>query len=136
MNGPVDILYNNVNGLTSKKDSLHHILEMRKPDVVALCETKLHANSNLEIDNYKTVKSNLKAGKEGLLIAARKGTFDSIELVYESECKRIATAEIQYPEDVVRVIVVTCMGEIFFCFDNHDGFAWLGIIPKLRACGV
>ena len=104
--GPVDILYNNINGLTSKKDSLHHILQIRKPDVIALCETKLHANSNFEINDYKTLKSNLKAGKEGIIIAARKGTFNSCEMVFESECKRIATAEIQYPEDVVRVIVV------------------------------
>ena len=79
---------------------------MVKPEVIALCETKLHANSQLEIEDYKTVKSNLKAGKEGILIAARKGTFISIELIFESESRNIATAEIEYPEDSVRIVVV------------------------------
>ena len=79
---------------------------MRQPDIVALCETKLHANSKFEIDGYKTVKSNLKAGKEGILVAAKNGSFNSIELVYESEMKNIATADIQYPQDTVHVIVV------------------------------
>ena len=77
---------------------------MVKPEVIALCETKLHANSKLEIPDYKTFKSSLKAGKEGILIAARKGTFTSIELIFESESKNIATAEIEYPEDTVRVV--------------------------------
>jgi exonuclease III len=79
---------------------------MRRPDIVALCETKLHENSKFEISGYKTLKSNLKAGKEGILVAVRQGTFNSIELVYESELKNIATAEIQYPEESVQVVVV------------------------------
>ena len=102
----IKIYYNNINGLTSKKDSLNHILQMVKPEVVALCETKLHANSTFELEDYKTLKSNLKAGKEGILIAARKGTFKSIEIIFESEAKNIATAEIEYPEEMVRVVVV------------------------------
>ena len=81
------------------------ILQMIKPDIVALCETKLHANSKLEFEGYETKKSNVKAGKEGILIAVREGTSQSFELVYENQLKNIVTAEIQYPEETVRVIV-------------------------------
>ena len=44
---------------------------MKQPDIVALCETKLHKNSTFDIDGYEVLKSNLKAGKEGLLVAVR-----------------------------------------------------------------
>ena len=77
------IYANNINGLTSKQDSLKLILEMVKPDIVALTETKLHLNSNFKIDGYEVIMSNLKLGKEGILIAAKKGTFCSIELIFE-----------------------------------------------------
>ena len=102
----IDVYYNNVNGLITKKDSLNHIIQMKLPDIVALCETKLHTNSKLEINGYQTLKSNLKAGKEGIIVAVRHGTFNSAEWVFESESKQIATAEIQYPEESIRVIVV------------------------------
>ena len=100
------IYANNINGLTSKQDSLKLILEMVKPDIVALTETKLHLNSNFKIDGYEVIMSNLKLGKEGILIAAKKGTFCSIELIFESVNKNIATTEIKFPNDKIRVIVV------------------------------
>ena len=75
---------------------------MRQPDLVALCETKLHRNSLLEIEGYKTVKSNLKAGKEGILIAAKQGSFNTIEKTYESEIRNLATFEVTYPEETLR----------------------------------
>jgi hypothetical protein len=78
---------------------------MRQPDLVALCETKLHRNSLLEIEGYKTVKSNLKAGKEGILLAAKQGSFNTIEKTYESELRNLATFEVNYPEETLRIIV-------------------------------
>ena len=99
------IYYNNINGLTSKKDSLDHILKIEKPDILALCETKLHANSKLEFEGYEARKSNLRAGKEGILVAAKQGTFTSIELIYESELKNIATFHIEYPYESVHIVV-------------------------------
>lgn len=101
----VELYYNNINGLLSKQDSLNHILAMKRPDLVALCETKLHKNSNFEISGYENRKVNLKAGKEGILIAAKNGTFNSMELIYEAESKQIATVEIEYPKDTLRLIV-------------------------------
>jgi hypothetical protein len=110
----LEIYYNNINGLISKQDSLNHILDMKKPDLVAvvvvvvvvvvisfsltaLCETKLHAKSTFDIEGYEVLKSNLKAGKEGILVAAKQGTFQTMELIFESESKQIATVEITYP---------------------------------------
>ncbi len=104
-NNQLEIYYNNINGVLSKQDSLNHILQMRKPDVVALCETKLHKNSKFEIKGYQTIKSNLKAGKEGILVAAKEGSFNAIQMIYESECRNIATVEVKYPEETVRIIV-------------------------------
>ena len=94
---------------------------MRQPDIVALCETKLHANSTFEIKGYKTLKCNLKAGKEGILVAAKEGTFNSMEMVYESELKQIATVEIHYPEDVARLVVVHGPQEAA-CQDEKEDF--------------
>ena len=101
----LELYYNNINGLISKQESLKQILAMKKPDIVALCETKLHRNSKFDIKGYKVLKSNLKAGKEGILIAAKEGTYDTMELVYEAESRNIATVEIEYPKDTVRIIV-------------------------------
>ena len=78
---------------------------MKKTDLIALCETKLHKNSQFGIEGYEVKKSSLRAGKEGILIAAKKGTFNSMELIYEAESKQIATAEIEYPCETLRLIV-------------------------------
>ena len=105
-NSSIDVLYNNINGLLSKQDSLCHIIQMKQPDLVTLCETKLHKNSNFDIQGYNVIHSNLKAGKEGILVAAKQGTFNSIEKTYEAESRNIATVEIEYPEDTLSVVVV------------------------------
>ena len=102
----VEVYYNNINGLICKQDSLNHILQMREPDLLTLCETKLHKNSTFELEGYEVRKSNLKAGKEGILLAAREGSFSTIDLIYESEQRNIATFEVAYPNDTLRVIVV------------------------------
>ena len=99
------LYYNNINGLITKQDSLCDIVQMREPDLIALCETKLHTNSKFEIDGYKVLKSSLKAGKEGILVAAKKGTFNNIELIYEAVSKQIATVEIEYPNTILRLTV-------------------------------
>ena len=102
----LEIYYNNVNGLLSKQDSFSHIIQMRQPDIVTLCETKLHKNSKFEVPGYEVIKSNLKAGKEGILVALKVGTFNNKDLIFESENRNIATAEIIYPEDTLRIVVV------------------------------
>ena len=79
---------------------------MKKPDVITLCETKLHKNSTFDLEGYEVEKSNLKTGKEGILVAAKEGTFCRMKKTYESEDRNIATVEINYPQDAVRFVVV------------------------------
>jgi exonuclease III len=52
------------------------------------------------------LKSNLKAGKEGMLVAAKHGTFCKMEMVFESDERNLTTVEVTYPNDVVRFVVV------------------------------
>ena len=119
-NQKIELYYNNINGLLSKQDSLNDILDMRSPDVVALCETKLHAKSKYEIKGYEVVKSNLKAGKEGILVAVKNGTFNTIEKVYETESRQIATFEIVYPKEKLRITVVHGPKEDSSCDEKDD----------------
>ena len=56
-------MYNNINGLLSKQESLNHIVQMKKPDLVTICETKLHKNSKFDLEGYEVKKYNLKAGR-------------------------------------------------------------------------
>ena len=51
------------------------------------------------------LKSNLKAGKEGILVAAKNGTYNKMELIYEADSKQMATFEIGYPNNNVRLTV-------------------------------
>ena len=67
---------------------------------------KLHKNSNFDIQGYNVIRSNLKVGKEGILVAAKQGTFNSIEKTYEAESRNLTTVEIKYPEDTLSVVVV------------------------------
>ena len=79
------------------------------PDVVALCETKRGVCSRRkkeEITGYEVIEKNTKKGKEGLLIAAKLGTFHTIEEVTESELKNILTVRIRYANTVVRIVVL------------------------------
>ena len=87
MDNNIDVYYNNINGLLSKQDSLVRILQMKQPDVVTLCETKLHKNSQYDIDGYEVLKSSLKAGKEGIIVTVKEGTFENAEIIFESDRK-------------------------------------------------
>ena len=97
-------MYNNINGLTSKKDSLSNILKVEQPDVVCLCETKLGKGDKWCIKDYEGIVSNYKRGKEGLAIAVRCGTFISFEKVSEDN-NNILSVRVNYPESTFRIIV-------------------------------
>ena len=45
------IYYNNINGLTTKKQSVGLVLDSSTPDIVALCETKLGSKSEPKLPN-------------------------------------------------------------------------------------
>ena len=103
------VYYNNINGLLSKLESLKQVIKVCTPDIVALCETKLGALSKPKIDGYEIVYRNFKRGKEGLLVAAKVGTFTSIEKVSvetdESDEKNVLAVLVKYPSISLRVIV-------------------------------
>ena len=69
-----------------------------------MCETKLGENENCNIEGYETIPSNFKRGQEGLIVAARSGTFASMDKVSESY-NNILSVQIVYPERTLRVIV-------------------------------
>ena len=99
------IYFDNINGFASKKDSLEQIVKIQEPDIIGLCETKQAKLNKCSISGYEGVVSNLKQGKEGFLVAAREGTFKSIELLSEIN-NQIVTVQIVYPNTTVRIILV------------------------------
>ena len=94
--------------MASKKESLNLAIGSSTPDIIALCETKLGSKSEPKIPSYEAVYHNFKRGKEGLLVAAREGTFLDIEKMTKDEedgDKNILAVQIVYPNFTLRVIV-------------------------------
>ena len=91
-----------------KRESLNQSISIAAPDIVGLCETKIGSLSRPKIQGYEAVYSNLKVGKEGLLVAAKEGTFMSIDKMTvdtEDSGNNILAAQIRYPNFNLRVIV-------------------------------
>ena len=89
------LFYCNVNGLISKRESLNQSISIAIPDIVGLCETKLGALSEPKIPGYEAAYHNLKQGKEGLLVAAKEGTFKSMEKVtMDTEDRNVLAVQI------------------------------------------
>ena len=44
----ITIFYNNINGITTKKDSIVKTVQDVKPDIIALCETRVGSVVTLE----------------------------------------------------------------------------------------
>ena len=113
----IKVMFNNINGFTSKKDSLEKIVASIDPDIIALCETKkgLRLKKD-ELKGYNVIESNVKHGKEGILVGVREGTFEAVREVTESPLKNIMTVQIVYPTVKIRLIVAhapqeSCNGE-------------------------
>ena len=99
------IYFNNINGYTSKQNSLFQITKSISPDIIALCETKVSATASPKIRGYETIVSNCKQGKEGFLLAIKEGTFISAEKISESNEKNILTSKVIYPQCSMRFII-------------------------------
>jgi exonuclease III len=82
---------------------LKSIVEIQKPDVVGLCETKTGEGDEWKVEGYEGIVSNYKRGQEGSIVAARCGTFVSMEKV--SELSNILAVQIVYPAITLRMIV-------------------------------
>ena len=100
------VMYNNINGFPSKKESLFKIVDSVDPDILALCETKKSRGIKKdELSSYEVVENPLKLGKEGLMVCVKKDSFNSIKEVTDTELKHILTVRIVYPCMNIRVIV-------------------------------
>ena len=69
----------NINGYATKKESLKNIIEVVKPDIIGLVETKFAKNKNIEMEGWEPFKRNCSKGKAGVMCALRKGTFKSAQ---------------------------------------------------------
>ena len=99
-------MYNNINGYSSKKESLATIVDSIDPDILALCETKKSGGiKEDELSAYEVIEKPLKVGKEGLMVCAKKGTFTYIREVTDTELKSVLTVRVVYPLFNLRVIV-------------------------------
>ena len=106
--------YNNVNGYGTKSHSISKIVGGLSPDIVALCETKRpppppskkNTKKKELIPGYEIMERNLKIGREGLLIGAKKNTFSNMQDVTESELKNLFTVRIFFQNFVLRVILI------------------------------
>ena len=55
---------------------------------------------------YKVIEKNLKRGKEGILFGVRKGTYNSVREITDTEMKNIMTLKIEYPTFNLRVVIL------------------------------
>ena len=77
--------------------------------MVALCKTKRGCGvrkKRNEIPGYEIIERNTKRGKEGLMIALKRGTFHSVEEVSNTNLTNILTVRIQYRQETVRIILL------------------------------
>ena len=102
--------YNNINGIKSKYTSLVNIIKRQvKPEVFAICETKLNNQSKLRhlFPDYELVTRTCKQGKGGLLIAVQRNVFMNVVGVTSSLSKNILVARLVVsPYFAVRLILV------------------------------
>ena len=107
----VRLYYNNINGLTSKTESLKKILGCLSPDIVALCETKLSKatkgvlSKNFDERVYSIIPRFTKAGKEGLVIAVKHNTFKSVLDVTTTELNTIMSVRLSTGVNNIRLIL-------------------------------
>ena len=121
-------MYSNINGYTTKKDSLSRIVESVEPDIIALCETKkLGRLKEEELAEFDVVEKDLKPGQEGLLVAVRKCTSKSMKEVTETELKTVMTVRIEYPHVNLRVIVAHAPQETDKCETRIEFYEELSV---------
>ena len=65
-----------------------------------------NVNSNFSMSGYEVQMSNLRYGKEGILIAVKNGTCSSLCKVHESDSRNLTTFELNFPKVTLRVIIL------------------------------
>ena len=92
--------------MISKRQSLTQAINISNPDILALCETKLGAKSMPKIPGFEPIYENMVYGKEGLVVAAKEGTFISVDKVTEKTDEgNVLSVKVRYPNFTLRVIV-------------------------------
>lgn len=66
------IFYQNVRGLKSKKNSLDNMLEEQKPTIIALVETHLHPEEDMNLEGYTIIRNDRSEKGGGILIAYKE----------------------------------------------------------------
>ena len=100
------LFYININGYTSKRDSMKDIIQRTSPDIIVLCETKVGSKKKWNIENYESVSRNCSFGKGGILVAAKYGTYNSFLEVTKSKNDGILVARMEYGKRVIRIVAV------------------------------
>ena len=81
------VLYNNINGIKLKQNSLKRIIEEENPTFIGISETKLTDDDKLEIEGYcvKRVNREKAGGGGGVLIAFKKCLKNVVIVVREEK---------------------------------------------------
>ena len=107
----IKLFYNNINGLSSKTESLKKIMSTLGPDIVVLCETKLSKstkgvlNHTFDKKQFTVIPRFTKAGKEGLVIAVKHNTFQSILDVTSTNLNTIMSVRLSSGQKNIRLIL-------------------------------
>ena len=59
------VFFVNVNGFSSKKDSIKQLIQEHSPDIVLLTETKVSTKVSIKIDGYQVFPAVRKKGSGG-----------------------------------------------------------------------
>ena len=83
------------------------IINEVKPQIIALCETKLASGQTIKnaLPDYEICQRSTKAGQKGMAICVRRNTFKSILDVTSSTIDDIIVVRIEMATDTVRVIL-------------------------------
>ncbi len=101
------IYYNNINGISSKRDSLKKIIDDVQPDIICLCETKVGSIVTIEklLSKYKVIGRCTKYGQGGVIIAAKKDVYSLFLDVSSSDNKNIIAGRIKIGNHILRIVL-------------------------------
>ncbi len=104
-----------------------------------MCETKRALTTRKkrdEIPGYEVIERNAKQGKEGIILAAKEGTFKELEEVTQSELRSILTVRIKYKLETVRVITLHAPQESETADDRADFFNEVAVqVERCKTAG-
>ena len=78
-------MYNNINGIKTKIESLKTIIEEENPTIIGITETKLNEAEKLDIDGYEIKRVDRKSGGGGGVLLAYKKCLRNIMITVREE---------------------------------------------------